>query len=284
MSLARSIVVLLVSLAALLLTSCSPTVPLKSDPVSQEQNTASTVAVSTQSISSVVVVSGDVQANPRFWASAPDEGAVHFLADASTQGVGAQLAVVGGKPAVLQAAGLVSTRLVKEGQIVAANTPIAEITYSGFGIEVKVPPAELYRIYAQPSVGKASVGSGPSGIDCTLVPAPVPATGSKNSNDQGPGAQDDGYRPVICLLPLSAKVVAGLPAKVGVKTAQKENVLVLPVSAVSGSSEQGEVTLVKGKRRELTSVTLGISDGAYIEITGGLHAGDKVLSYAPRLD
>jgi macrolide-specific efflux system membrane fusion protein len=270
------------ALVAFLMTSCVSGLG-QAGPAPHAEDPTATVTATTRTISSVVVVSGDVAPTPHFWISAPVAGAVHFAVgktSTSSQPTGAVVATVAGTSVVLSAAGSVDSRLVEEGQTVAANTPIADAIYSGFGIAVDVPAAELYRIYAQPSSAKATVTAGPSGLNCTLVPTPPAAAEAVQPNT---GSQDDGYRPVACLLPIDAKVVAGLPAKVGVETAHQVNVIALPVAAVSGSSGQGEVTLVDGNARHLTTVKLGISDGAYIEIISGLKSGDKVLAYAPQL-
>jgi hypothetical protein len=135
----------------------------------------------------------------------------------------------------------------------------------------------LYRIYgAMPVVAKANINGGPSGVTCTLV--------ATSDGDTAPALPDDGYRPSLCLLPLDVDVVAALPAKVGLPTASKQGVLALPVSAVSGSADRGEVSVVQGSKTRRVKVELGISDGAYVEIVSGLDAGETVLARAPGLE
>jgi hypothetical protein len=237
-------------------------------------------------VTSVVVVSGDVEATPTFTVNAKSGGVLRLdrsSASAVSQAAGSVIGDVGAEAVALPVAGAILQMLRTTGDVVATNSPIATVSYAGFGIPVAVPPDQLYRIYTQPVEGKASVSAGPSGIDCTLVPIPQEAADYGAPSAVGAANGMSTYRPVTCLLPMDAAVVPGLPAQVGIRTAAKKLVLALPVSAVSGSAQQGRVTRVKGKDRITVSVSLGISDGAYIEIAAGLRVGDVVLSYAPGL-
>lgn len=247
-------------------------------PVPSASSDASISIVAARTITSVIVVSGDVQAQPHFLVFAPVAGVVHFDEDSGSLAAGTQIGQVGQQVVRLPVAGAVSSQLVSDGQTAVANTPIADIVATSFGVVVNVPPAQLYRVYSQPTTAKTSIDSGPAGIDCQLEP--VSGADAQGKTDEAAS----GYRPVVCLLPLDAKVVSGLPAKVGVETARKDAPMALPVSAVAGSTQSGQVTLIQGSRHVLRSVKLGISDGAYIEIVSGLKAGDKVLSYAPSLN
>lgn len=64
----------------------------------------------------------------------------------------------------------------------------------------------------------------------------------------------------------------------------KADVLALPVSAVAGRMGKGAVTLMKDGNSSVVEVSLGVSDGAYIEITSGLSEGDVISAVAPHLD
>ncbi|MDQ1555132.1 MAG: hypothetical protein QOI02_134 [Actinomycetota bacterium] len=237
------------------------------------RNIATAVAAK-RDIISVLVVGGSVQANPEYVVSAPDSGSVTFSRKRASE-AGDPIAMVGSTRVALATKGVVTRQLVSDGAPVVKNSPIAVVQYAGFGIPVQVPATQLYRIYSQPVSGKASVTGGPAGLTCMLVPVP---SGTSDAEAQ------PGYKPVVCLLPLSAKVVADLPAQVGVQTASAKSVLALPVSAVSGSAGQGEVTLVANGKQSLVHVKLGISDGAYVQIRSGLKSGDKVADFAPGLN
>ncbi|MCU1421160.1 MAG: hypothetical protein JWN36_811 [Microbacteriaceae bacterium] len=263
-----------VAVAVAMLCGCTTAAPPTTD---HPDKAASTIVVAQKrDITSVVVVEGTVSANPLFLVPAGNAGAVKTPAAAPGQSAGSTILAVGGAAVTLPAPGLVARLLVSDGQVVAAGVPVAEVAYSGFGIVVRTPPQVLYRMYAAPILGKANVQAGPSGVDCTLAPVAqdVPTEG-------GSSASDEGYPSAVCLLPVGSAVVAGLPARVGVQTATKSEVLALPVSAVSGSTQHGQVVVVAKGTSRLVDVGLGISDGAYVEITSGLAAGEAVRPYAP---
>lgn len=77
--------------------------------------------------------------------------------------------------------------------------------------------------------------------------------------------------------------MAGLEAKVGLETARAEDVLTLPVEAVTGVTGSGVVTRVEGDARSPVTVELGISDGHLVEVRSGLDEEDVVLAYTPGL-
>jgi len=245
---------------------------------SAEESSAPTVTAELRDITSVVVVSGDVLANPHFLVNAPAEGSLAYSSRSGSIDAGTTIATVGGTAVVTPALGPITQWLRLPSERVAKNSPIAEMSYAGFGIAVSIPAQQLYRIYdATAATGKANITGGPSGISCTLV-ATATATAAET---EAPASPDTGYRPSICLLPIDADVVAGLPSKVGIPTGAKSQVLSLPVTAVSGSASQGEVTVIEGKKSTRVAVELGISDGAFVEIVSGLKAGDQVLARAP---
>jgi hypothetical protein len=85
-------------------------------------------------------------------------------------------------------------------------------------------------------------------------------------------------------VPMTVHAVAGLRATLAVQSAVARHVLVLPIQAVAGSAQQGEVNYVAPDGSvHIRSVALGITDGAVVEIKVGLKAGDRVLTNAPHL-
>ncbi|RDB64379.1 hypothetical protein C1878_00515 [Gordonibacter sp. 28C] len=70
----------------------------------------------------------------------------------------------------------------------------------------------------------------------------------------------------------------GMSATLSVKVAMAENVLAVPVSAVSGADDAKTVTVqdADGTTRTVP-VTTGISDGALVEVSGELNEGDLVV-------
>ena len=71
----------------------------------------------------------------------------------------------------------------------------------------------------------------------------------------------------------------GLTANLLIKTAQKDDVLLLPVYAVNWSTDGMVVTMQNADGTTyLSPVKTGVTDGTYIEISGGLNEGDAVVA------
>lgn len=113
---------------------------------------------------------------------------------------------------------------------------------------------------------------GDSGAEGASVAAPNPTPGALSGEAQ-------------CLIPVDSAVAPKQDAVVVLNGITRENVLTVPVSSVAGRVGKGLVTRIddKGKREEI-EVTLGISDGARIEIVDGLNEGDTISQRPPNLE
>jgi hypothetical protein len=132
-----------------------------------------------------------------------------------------------------------------------------------------VPPEILYRFYEAPRSVTIKLDRGPGPFDCPLV-------------ELGAG-EGDGTDPLAvpvqlrCLIPDDVRAFPGVRLKVAVVTGEARDVLILPVTAVAGESDQGYVTLLQDGSRVRRDVRLGLTDGLNIEIRAGLAEGDRVL-------
>ncbi|WP_139327403.1 hypothetical protein [Microbacterium sp. RURRCA19A] len=179
------------------------------------------------------------------------------------------IARVDGQPVVSPAPGTIAEMRAADATEVVSRIPIAVVSYRGFGVVVDVPVSEQYRLYEGAVTATVNVTGGPSGIGCQLVP-PAQAPDTKESVG------------VLCLLPLDTAVASGLETKVGLNTGRRDDVLALPLQAVSGRAGQGRVSRVNHDgSRETVTVGLGLTDGVYIEIVSGLEAGDTVAGLPP---
>ncbi|MDQ3441642.1 MAG: HlyD family efflux transporter periplasmic adaptor subunit, partial [Planctomycetota bacterium] len=92
----------------------------------------------------------------------------------------------------------------------------------------------------------------------------------------GKGGADQSFKlPVDLESPPDARLSAGMKANVRIDAGTVENVLVLPVAAVSSG-----VVKVRGKdgKPQEKDVTVGRTDGTVVEIRDGLSEGDEVLA------
>ena len=74
------------------------------------------------------------------------------------------------------------------------------------------------------------------------------------------------------------RIKAGMFARLNVITQIKDNVMVIPYSCVTVSTDESYVFTVKEGQAVKTVVTTGIKDGNTVEITSGLSVGDMVIS------
>jgi HlyD family secretion protein len=76
-----------------------------------------------------------------------------------------------------------------------------------------------------------------------------------------------------------ADVKPGMTANVSMVAGRRQNVLLVPVTAILQANE-GSVVKVQGASKEapvVTPVTLGLSDGLFVEVVQGLQEGDAVV-------
>lgn len=217
------------------------------------------VVVGRRDITEVVALPATVVASPTFVVMAPVAGKVHREGALFTvDGVAAQVPV----PAAFD------RWLVPDGATVAAGVPVAQLIYAGFGEVATLPPQDAYRILAGELKARANIAGGPGPFDCPVLAAPA-ETGAA----------------VVCAIPLSVRAFAGLAGTVAVSSRQARQVLALPVTAVSGTVQAGEVAVVAPDGRvTVQPVVLGVTDGSYVEIADGLAEGTKVLASAPPLE
>jgi multidrug efflux pump subunit AcrA (membrane-fusion protein) len=86
------------------------------------------------------------------------------------------------------------------------------------------------------------------------------------------------YYVILVLDNTAAGVKPGMTASAAVVTSERDNVLSLPSSAVSGTGSTATVQVQVGAKTVTRSVTIGLRGDTAIEITSGLADGDKVVT------
>jgi multidrug efflux pump subunit AcrA (membrane-fusion protein) len=170
-------------------------------------------------------------------------------------------------------AGTVGKLTAAKGQVVVSGQTLLTVVPSRYDVIASVPQSQLYRFYTQPLSIQAVIEHQNEPIDCAYqsIGGNLPTTGATAVL----GEEID----LRCVLPDGTAVFPGVRAKVVAVTAEVDDALTLPLSAVerNGNGTAGVVWLVeKGKEPVRTNVTLGISDGKRIQIVSGLFAGQKV--------
>lgn len=76
----------------------------------------------------------------------------------------------------------------------------------------------------------------------------------------------------------SPRLQAGRNGRVEVVLQRKENVLLVPLSAIRSFGGRNFVTVVRGEGRQEVSIQIGISSSTFAEVLEGLKEGDQVVS------
>lgn len=238
--------------------------------VPADPGAAATVTVGRGTVVDTVVIPATVRADAGVTVTAPAAGrytrsgnGFGYVLDSGRSG---RLAL----PAGVEIAG----PTVAPGRHVPADFPLARARVDGFALVAQLDAATAYRLYTLPRGARGQITDGPGPFDCALAdPVPEPVSGS-----------DPPAMSLTCVVPGNLAVFAGMPGVMAVTTAVATSVLTLPVEAVAGSAQQGQVWLVDAAgQRHLRTVTLGITDGVQIQIVSGVREGDTVALPAPDL-
>ena len=161
---------------------------------------------------------------------------------------------------------------------VPSNYPVAIVHYTGFALNVEADNfLSTLPEYAELKA-KFQVYDGVGPTDMIAVVSPA--------------ADENAFTGIVpqegilqCLISQTVDVKSGQSATVVITATTRNDVLILPLSVIAGRQGTGLVTVItpNGERVE-TKVTLGVTDGANIEILSGLEEGDVVSATPPNLD
>ena len=186
-------------------------------------------------------------------------------------------------------AGTVGAVDVLVDQAVAVGDRVAGVSPGTLSVTATLTQDDQFRLLAPPSTAQVEAQGGPAPFTCTELTLGAPATGDDATGEQAAPAVDpaaagpgQGGTTARCRVPGGTTVFAGMAATVVVDAGVAEDVLVVPVTAVQGSVQQGNVWVVgaDGAQEERT-VVLGLTDGDQVEVREGLAEGDQVLLFVP---
>jgi len=225
-----------------------------------------TATVERRTITDVLTVSFTVTAGVDYTVSAPAIGKLEAA------GAGYAFLPSSGGPASPLSLPATTTHveaLVPEDTEIAAGTPLLSVHDAALTLKAPLTAAQVLRLAGRiPSAVKAEIDGSTGPFDCPL-------------DDPRPTESEDGDYAVYCRLPVNVPAIDGATGLIALTLSQAKDALALPIEAVAGSRQDGEVYL-KGHTAP-HPVSLGITDGAYIQITKGLNAGDVVTIPSPSL-
>jgi hypothetical protein len=264
----RAFVVLVTTaIVVLSATACAPVRPAivtSNAPVAHAPDTVTAVR---SSITPVLSLDATVTASIGYQATSPVQGVLQV-------GAGDKLGVEDSEGTVHEVSlvprSIDVTPILPPGSAVSAGEPVASATFGGVALLAPLKPADILRFLKSPQSARAEINGSGGPFDCSLL-------------DSRPSIAGDGTSFVACAIPPDVVAIAGLSGVVAIRFPTSENVVVLPIAAVSGSLGSGEILKLVGTRFRVTKVQLGASDGEKIAITSGLAAGDVVEVPGPSL-
>ncbi len=276
------------------------------------QVTDPVVAVSTGTVTNAVTVVGFVVADPAVPVRATMAGAVSKLFAADGQAVAAGDTVLEirletpqdplvttdpatgvqttteRKPKVTLAtltapvAGTLSLPTLKD-QLVSVGDQVATVAPGTLSLTGTLTPDQQYRLIGAPGEATATLKGGPAPFTCTglTIGSAAPAAGT--GTDPATAGQSAASGQVTCAVPPGVTAFAGLGADIAIVNGTAEGALVVPVTAVQGSVQNGNVWVVSGQgaEPEERAVTLGLTDGENVQVVDGVTLGETVLRFIP---
>jgi membrane fusion protein (multidrug efflux system) len=182
------------------------------------------------------------------------------------------------------AAGPLTAVDVLVDQVVAVGDKIGTISPGTLSVTATLTQADQFRLLAPPSTAEVEVQGGPAPFTCTALRLAAAESGAVSTPDADTGAPPPaaGGTTARCQVPGGVTVFAGMAATMRIDAGVAQDVLVVPVTAVQGAVQKGNVWIVgdDGSQEE-RAVTLGLTDGELVEVRDGLREGEQVLQFVP---
>lgn len=173
---------------------------------------------------------------------------------------------------------------VLKDQVVAVGDTVGSVAPGSLSVQGTLTPDQQYRLIDAPGEGTVTLKGGPAPFTCTGLrigaAAQDPATTPEDPAAAEGTAPASGT--VTCAVPAGVTAFPGLGADIEIVNGSAEGALLVPVTAVQGSVQNGNVWVVAADgSTEERPIVLGLTDGQQVQVVEGLAEGDTVLEYAP---
>ncbi|MGV9183945.1 hypothetical protein ACTOV0_00230 [Arcanobacterium canis] len=267
--------------------ACSNPIAADSQKPMESQSPA-TVTVSKRDIRPIVSQSGAVENLSPYVVMAPKAGRVERIVNVGdTVKKGDRLAVVSNIDIVAPTDGRI-TKAVPHGVSVPASFSLVTVESESFSISVQAKLIEHQFSASSHFLGRYQIEGGAGPANCEAVvfaEEPRESSGNEGStkalSSSTPGRASSTLQ---CVIPRNENAFPGGIATSVISARTRQQVLALPVEAVAGRENHGEVNVHRGGETQRVSVVLGVNDGAWIEVISGVKEGEQVDSLAPKLD
>ncbi|MEV0891727.1 secretion protein HlyD [Promicromonospora sp. NPDC050262] len=185
--------------------------------------------------------------------------------------------------ALAPVSGTVDVTTLKD-QAVAVGEVIGTISPGTLSVSGTLTADQQYRLVGAKGSAQVTLKGGPAPFTCTgLTIGEAPGGAAAAGGEEAAGAPEAATGAVHCSIPPKVTAFSGLGAEIEITNGNAKDVVVVPVSAVLGTSQTGRVWTVKeeGAEPEPRDVTLGLTDGLQVEVTKGLKAGEQILEFTP---
>jgi hypothetical protein len=188
-------------------------------------------------------------------------------------------------------AGTITLSALKDQEL-SVGDEIGSISPGSLSVTGALTADQQYRLLTSPKTAEVTLKGGPKPFTCTGL-----RIGAAPAGDAGAGAGGSAPEEVnpatgapveqasgslTCAIPAGITSFAGLGADVAITNGSAKDAMVVPVTAVQGSIQSGNVWVVKADgTNEPREVALGLTDGEVVQITKGLAKGDQVLKFIP---
>ena len=169
---------------------------------------------------------------------------------------------------------------VLKDQIVSVGDEIGSISPGTLSVTGTLTPDQQYRLISAPTEAEVTLKGGPAPFTCTNLRIGAAAADATPPPPDDAGQQESGT--VTCSIPAEVIAFPGLGADISITNGTAEDAVVVPVTAVQGSVQNGNVWVVlPDGGNEERAVILGLTDGEFVQILEGLAAGDMILEFVP---
>lgn len=163
--------------------------------------------------------------------------------------------------------GVVSVRNATQGELISGGVPaFTLVDLSTVVVEISV---------MQELVNKVAMGESVALEISAAGPDPFMGTVTAVSPSADPRTQ--AYLMKIEVANPEGTIKGGMLASVSLVTEARESTLVVPLDAVIDDNGKSIVFVAEGDVASRREVTVGLSDGAFVEISSGIAEGDKVI-------
>jgi hypothetical protein len=181
-------------------------------------------------------------------------------------------------------AGVVHVSVLKD-QVVSVGDAVGTVAPGTLSVQGTLTPDQQYRLIGAPGEATVTLKGGPAPFTCTGLRIGAAAQDQDASAEQPEGSGTTTSGTVSCAIPAGVTAFAGLGADIEIVNGSAEGAVLVPVTAVQGSVQNGNVWVVGDDgATEQRAVALGLTDGQQVQVTEGLAEGDTVLEYAPVTD